>query len=681
MNSKRILALLLAVLMVFLVACGGPTNTGKETQGEQPGGTESETQETGEAIEEREITVAGDNSLASMDYLTTSRNPDHTWNANFVETLVEYNNIGKLVGSLAESWEVSEDGLEWTFKLRPGVKWVTYTQEEYDEVKAEDFVTGLRHAAEFNSNTASLVTGVIKGFEEYMSSDFSDEAWANVGIEAVDELTVKYTLLNPTPYFGDIASYSVLMPVNREFLESKGAGCQIGSPESTNCTFGSLNPDSILYNGAFTLQSIDEKSQIVMIKNQKFYDANNVQISKYTEVYDDGSDPYSIKKGFENGTYTQMALRPTWSDYEQIKEQYKDNLRTSLPNATVFGLLFNYNRQVFDNTEYAQDETLRQNTRKAMLNENFRKALRASWDVQKYLEVGAPTDVAKATLRNINNFPGAGHDSTGRDYHQIVNDVYNKHTGENVNLQDGEQPFLSKEKALEYIEKAKAEGIEFPVHLDVLVIETSDVATKRAASMKQSISDNTDGQIIVELVLRPEDTVRAIAFGNEDASQSDFDISTFAGWGPDFNDPLSFAETFSPNIGTYMTSLGLGRLDGAGNPENPELKEQLGFNEYEKLLNEARNIFDDHDKRLEKFAELDSLLLEKALFVPTMMQTRFQLVTKQIPFNMAYSEVGLSSNKYKNLRIGDEILTTEEYEKLKAEWEQKVQDLAKEQAN
>lgn len=677
MNSKKLLALFLAAMMVFLVACGGPANNGGGQSGKQQNETSKDN--NSEPVAEKEVTIAGTNSLDTMDYLITSKNPDHEWNSNFVETLVEYDRIGKLVGSLAESWEVGADKLEWTFKLKPGIKWVNHTQEEVGTLKAEDFVTGLRHAIEFKSETLQLVNGVIKGVAEYAASDFSDEAWSKVGIEAVDELTVKYKLEKETPWFGDIASYSILQPVNREFLESKGQGCKLGAPNTTDCTFGSLTPDSILYNGAFVLESVDAKSKIVMVKNKQFFNANNVQISKYTEVYDDGSDPYSIKKGFENGTYPQMSLEPTWSDYEDIKEQYKANLLESPVNGVVFGILFNFNRKSFEHTNYAEDEAARENTRKAILNENFRKALRAAFDVKKYLEVSAPSDIAKGTLRNINNFPLAGHDSKGRDYHQIVNDTYNQKTGEKVSLLDGEQPFLSKEKALEYIEKAKAEGIKFPVKLDTLVIETRDVAMKRAASFKQSVLDNTDNQIEIEIVPRPQNTVIAVAFQNEDPEKADFDISTFAGWGPDFNDPLTFAETFSPNVGTYMAHLGLGRIGEDGKPMNNDLKESLGFNEYEKLLNEAKVILDNHDKRLEAFAKMDSYLLERALFIPTMMQTRGQLVSKYEPFRKGYSNVGLSSLKLKNVRVGDEIITTEKYNEIKAKWEKEVQDLAKSQ--
>jgi hypothetical protein len=71
--------------------------------------------------------------LQSMDYVTTAMTEDHTYNADLVDGLLENDQKGNLVPCLAESYEVSEDGLKWTFHLKKGIKWVTSTGEEYDE--------------------------------------------------------------------------------------------------------------------------------------------------------------------------------------------------------------------------------------------------------------------------------------------------------------------------------------------------------------------------------------------------------------------------------------------------------------------------------------------------------------------------------------------------------------------
>lgn len=684
-KSKKLLSLFLALVMVFSVACGKP-------QGEQKQPTEEGDNQSTEGNEEnnggedtvgeseiKEVTIAGSNSLANMDYTVTSKRPDHTWNANFVDGLLEHDRLGQLKGALAESWEVSEDGLTWTFNLREGVKWVTNQGIEYADVVADDFVTGLRHAAEFNSETSSLVAGIIKGYAEYLNSDFSDEAWDKVGIEAKDDYTLVYTLEKPAPYFGDITTYSILFPINREFLEASGEGSKLGSPDPLNSSFGSLSPDSILYNGGYILTTVDQKSQIVMEKNENYWDADKVLVEKVTEIYDDGSDPYSIKKGYENGTYPSMSMKPTWEDYNKIRSEYEEFVRPNNPDGTVYGLSFTYDRQVFDHSKYASDEKLKEATRKAVLNENFRKALRAAYNRQAELEIDAPAELAKQAKRNINNFPDAGHATDGRDYHQIVTDVYNKNTGEDINLVDGEDPFYGKEKAMEYIEAAKSEGVEFPIHLDMLVIETSDRLTKMANSVKQSVAENTDGNIIIELVLLPQDDVMALAFQNEDPKALDYDISTFSGWGPDYNDPKSFVNVWSTTVGDYMKNSGIATVDENGELLDKDLKDQLGFTEYEELYREADEIVDDNDARLEAFAKADSLLIEKALYVPQKMSARAELVSKAIPYEGNYALVGLSAEKWKGRKFQSEPITAEEYKSIREQWEKDVADLAAEE--
>ena len=648
-RTKRTLSLLLALVMVFLVACS-PSGSGSST---------------GKNVEyQDELTMAGNNALASTDYVVTNKNPDHAYNANFVDGLMENDRVGKLIPALAESVEESEDKTEYTFKLKPGIKWVTSNQEEYEDVKAQDFVTGLRHAAEFKSGVNELVQGVIKGYTEYLNSDFSDAEWEKVGIKAVDDQTLVYTLEKPTPYFLDFTTYNILLPINQKFLEGQGTGCKLGAPDPENCSFGSTTPDSILYNGAYVLESFDSKSSIVIIKNEQYWDAENVFIKKITEIYDNGEDPYSIKTGFENGTYPSMGLRANWKDYSEIKEKYKEYVRESQPNASVFGVLMNYNRQSFELTQYAQDEAKRENTKNAIQNLNFRKAFQAAFDRTAYLAVNTAEEVAKGTLRNVNNFPEAATTKDGKPYYDLVEKEYKELTGEEIVLDDAQDPWLNKDKALEFLAAAEKEGIELPVHLDYLVLETNDALVKQANSLKQSVEANTDGKIIVELVMAPESTVYNVAFRNEDPAAVDYDISTFSGWGPDYNDPQTFAQTFSTTEGSYMVNIGLGT-----DPENADIKEKVGFTQYEKLYQEAKNEVDDLDKRYELFAKADAWLIANKLYLPGQMASRGEIVSKLEPLQGPYSQVGLATHKYKGRKLRTELITAEEYQEIRDAWE------------
>ncbi|MBR2829755.1 MAG: peptide ABC transporter substrate-binding protein [Solobacterium sp.] len=670
-------ALLSATLALTLFGC----SNGGASQTEAP-----KEEETAEATEEPEaymsdvtaasIKLADTENLVEytsyqiqqLDYLVTALAEDHEYNANFVDGLLENDRFGTLVPCLAESWEHNEDSSVWTFHLRPGVKWVTSTGEEYDEVKADDFVAGLRHGAEFASGTGWLMEGVIKYYTEYENSDFSDEEFEKVGIKALDDYTVEYTLEGPTPYFDSMTTYAVLYPVNRTFLEAQGEGCKLGSPDESACSFGTTAADSILYNGGFILESYDQDSQITMVKNENYWDAEHVYLKSVKRIYDDGSDPYSGIRSFEQGIYVAAPISAQWENFDQYMEKYNGYTTESLPNPTVFGVVFNMNREKFDLTNYADDEELRANTRAALLNDNFRKALRAAFDRSIYLQVGAPKLLADATLRNINNDPQVVRTSDGRTYGELVTAAYAEMTGEAVDLSDGQDPWLSKDAALDYIAKAEEEGVVFPIHLDMLVQETSKRLVDQAQSMKKSVEDNTDGKIIIELVMADNDTIRNVAYYNTLHEESDYDISTFTGWSPDYADPKSFVDIYSPVSGYYMCSMGLTDANSEDYGDDDEIKETIGLNEYERLYREADAITDDMDARYEAFAKADAYLISRAFFLPGQQQTRSVRVTHAVPFTRVYSTTGMTEYKYKGLQLQEDIVTAADYQAAYDAW-------------
>ncbi len=677
--KKYFATLLSAVMALSLAACGTDTSAGTPAPTAAPadGGTATAAPaDGGSTTAVSDIKLADTENLVettsyelqSMDYVVSAKTEDHEYNANFVDGLLENDTYGNLKDCIAESYEQSEDGLKWTFHLKKGVKWVTADGEEYDEVKAEDFVTGLRHGVEFNSETAWLLEGVIKGYLEYESSDFSDAEWEKVGVKALDDYTLEFTLEAPAPYFPSMTCYAVLYPINKTFLEGKGTGCKLGSPDIESCTFGQVAPDSILYNGGFLLESNDLKSSTVLKKNEAYWDAENVHLKSVKRIYDDGSDPYSGIRGFEAGTYARSAISPLWEDFDSYMNKYDGYVNASLPDHSTFGVVFNMNRQVFDQSNYCEgDPAANENTHKAILNENFRKALRAAYDVKAYNMVTSPESIALSMIRNINNDSNIVRSSDGKNYGELVNEAYAAIAGdEKADLTDGQYAWLNKENALAYIEKAKADGIEFPVHLDMLVDETSKARSDRGRSMKDSIEANTDGQIIIELVMRDSDTVTNIAYRNNDPAAMDYDISTFTGWGPDYADPKTFVDIYSPVTGYYMKAMG---LEAGEKTPDAGIKEQVGLNDYEKLYRAADAIVDDMDARYKKFAEADAALVKTAFYIPTSTNTRTVRVSHEVPFTRYYSVCGMTEYKYKGLQLQEDIVTSEAYDAAYAKWE------------
>ncbi len=662
---KKILTLALAALLALtLVGCSNSTTT-------TTGGTETGSSEAGL---KNTLTLVYTSDADQLDYLETNKATDFEVVANLVDGLLGYDRYGHIVGNLAEEWSSNEDQTVWTFKLRQGVKWVTNTGEEYAEVTADDFVAGLQHAADFKGGTIYLLQGSnpedpnqgLVNFNSYIlgQCDFSE-----VGVKAVDDYTVEYTFNQPMPYFESMTTYAAVYPVNRTFLESQGEGCKLGSPDVEACDFGTTSPDSILYNGAFLLSANDAKSQIKFTKNQSYYMADQVYIDEVTWLYGgEDQDVYSDITSFENGTIDQTSLRPVWEDFDSYVEKYADYYYETLPNQSIFNINFNYNRLVYENTGHTSEEDMA-NTRAAILNENFRKAVMAAYDRVAYLEVQVPHNMAVEMLRNFNGSPEIVATSDGRTYGDLVTEAYQELTGTDISLADAQDPFLSKEAALEYIEAAKAEGISFPVSLDCAYISGADqVYVQRAQSMKQSIEENTDGQIVINLIPEDIDTYYNNQYYNENWATQDYDINTFSGWSPDYADPKTYVDIYSTSGGSYMRTVGL-PLDADDTAETRAIKDEAGWAEFETLYQAANAITDDLDARYEAFAMVDAFAVSKALYIPSQMDTRGYVVTKIVPFTKQYSPVGLGDYKYVYMQVQEEMVTRAQYDEAYADFQ------------
>ena len=101
--------------------------------------------------------------VTTLNYLIASNAWDQTVGANVIDTLVEYNNVGEIIPSLAESWSTSDDGLTWTFTLREGLKWVDYAGNEVADLTASDFVAAIKYV--LTPEYESSIEGVIETAE------------------------------------------------------------------------------------------------------------------------------------------------------------------------------------------------------------------------------------------------------------------------------------------------------------------------------------------------------------------------------------------------------------------------------------------------------------------------------------------------------------------------------------
>ena len=220
-----------------------------------------------------------------------------------IDGLVEQDNYGNIIPALAESWEHNEDYTVWTFHLREGVQWLTSSREVYGEVTADDFV----YVAEFvldpaeTSNNIQSYTTMIEGAQEYddAMSEWRDNgsvgdkpSFEGVGVKALDEHTVQYTMSKSVPYFTSVALYGAYYPANRSFVES------LSAQDDGTSSFGN-NKDNFLYCGAFILDELTPGSIRRFSKNESYWDVDNVHFDTVNVLY--YRDQESIYEAFTRG--------------------------------------------------------------------------------------------------------------------------------------------------------------------------------------------------------------------------------------------------------------------------------------------------------------------------------------------------------------------------------------------
>jgi len=618
--------------------------------------------------------------LTTLDYIYNNKSSNGDIYNNGVEGLLTQDKWGNLVPGMAESWEQNADATEWTFHLRKGAKWVTNNGEVYDEVKAQDFVTGLRHAAEFQSLTLWLVGGVIEGLQDYIDGKVE---WDKVGISCPDDYTVVYKLTGPTPYFPSMTTYSILFPVNQEFLESKGDGCKLGAPNAETCKFGALSADSILYNSAFVISNYTSKSVIEFTKNENYWDAANVFLKKAKLTYTaENDDPDYLYKMFKNGEVDQTTVRVANPEIKADAESnYKDNMYTSDTTSTCYWVALNVNRQMYnspvDPSKAVSPKTDAQkaDTKKALLNVNFRKAIMAAFSDHAYEAVSLGEDLADGPCRNTIVAPEFVKIS-GKPYVDVLTEKLKAYPGfENINLADGQDAYYNPEAAKAYLEKAKAElgdSVTWPIQLDCLAIETNETSVNRALAEKASIEGALGAENVqINVITCDSDTYYDSWYNCEIGADTNADLLFYGGWGPDYEDPRTYLNIFLPDNGDMLQNLGF-TIKSLSNDADEKLKEELGFTKYGEMCNEADAIVDNNDKRFEKYAEAEAYFLDLALVRPMATSGAAVTISKVEPYSACYGRYGWGSYNnipiLKGMKVRNTPVTTVEHDTAKAAW-------------
>ncbi|OAN10343.1 peptide ABC transporter substrate-binding protein [Streptococcus sp. CCUG 49591] len=592
---------------------------------------------------------------ASLDYSIATRTSTTDVIGNVVDGLMENDQYGNVIPSLAEDWSVSKDGLTYTYKLRKGVKWYTSEGEEYAEVTAHDFVTGLKHVADGKSDGVSLIQNSIKGLDAYMTGETND--FSTVGVKALDDYTVEYTLNKPESFWNSKVTTATMLPVNEEFLKASGKD------------YGAVTPAGILYNGPYFLKTLTSKSLIEYEKNPNYWDKEKVKIEKIKLTYYDGSDQESLIRSFSSGAYTTARLFPSSSNFASTLEQYGDKITYSPQDSSSYYFTFNVNRQSYNKTAKTSEEQ-KTSTKEAMLNKDFRQAINFAFNRHSYAAQLNGEDGADKIIRNSlvpDNFVQAG----GKNFGQIAQAELVNYGDQwkGVELVDGKDSIYNPDKAKAAFEKAKkdleSKGVTFPIHLDVPVEQTDTIAVQQSNSFKQSIESTLGAENVVIDVLQMTDNEKeTITSQARVPSQKDYDLNS-TGWAPSYQDPASYLNIMDPKSGSAMKHLGITK------GKDKEVVAKLGLDQYKKLLDDADSETTNLEERYEKYAKAQAWLTDSSLLMPTASSGGSPVVSNVVPFSKPYSQVGIKGDPYifKGMKLQKDIVTTKEYEEALKKWQ------------
>ena len=625
----------------LLAACSG-SNTSKASSGE-----------------DKNYGYVYTSDPTTLDYTISSKAATHDITTNVVDGLLENDKYGNLVPSLAEDWSVSKDGLTYTYKIRKGVKWYDADGEEHGEVTAKDFVTGLKHAADKKSEELPLVQGSIKGLDDYVQGKTTD--FSQVGVKAVDDYTLQYTLNKPETFWNSKTTNGILFPISTEFLKSKGD--DFGQPNDVK---------SILANGPFLLKSITSKSSVVFEKNDNYWDKKNVHLKEVKYTYYDGSDQDSLARGFSDGAYTKARLFPASSNFATVEKKYKDDIFTTPAGSGVAVLGFNLDRQSYKHTAKKTDEE-KQSTKKALLNKDFRQAISFAFNREAYAAQLNGKDGASKIIRNL-YIPPTFVQADGKTFGEMVKTQLDTYGDEwkSTKLDDGQNGLFDAKKAKEEFAKAKtaleAEGVKFPIHIDMPVDQTTPSRVQRVQSFKQSVEEALGKEnIVIDIQMLSKEDLQNVTLFAPNAAGEDWDLSDNVGWSPDYQDPSTYMDILKASSGENTKT-----FLGFDPSENNEAAKKVGLYDFEKMIKDAGAETQDVNKRYEKYAAAQAWLTDSALVMPTSSSTGRPFLTRIEPFSAPFAWTGGKGKDhviYKGMKLQDKAVTTADYNKALEKWQ------------
>ncbi len=653
---SRLLALALAAALT-LSGCSSGTTEEPESTAEAPSSATQEEQESqGEAIEDLVIARLSTAEMQTFNILYSQTMEDFANLCNMVDSLMEIDNYSRIVPCIAESYTTNEDKSVWTFQIRDGVKWVDVNGNEKADCTSQDFATAMEWILNFHKNESSQTSDFLIMLEganeyyEYTKTLSEEEAFAltaeegsvfkeMVGVETPDANTLIYRCIGSRPYWDSLST--CLWPMSQAMVD------ELGGPAGVKA----MNNENMWYNGCYTMTSYVQGNEKTLTKNPAYWDKDCKLFDTVTiKIVDSTDTAYQL---YQSGEIDQVSLYESTIQtiLDDPNHEYHDSMIPLQPIRS-YSIRFNFDK-------YKEDGTPDTNWNTAAANKAFRLSIYYGLDLTNYYSRLNPLDPLSCE-NEYYTMKGLAYTSDGTDYTELARQELGlpEIDGQTVARLDADKAEQYKQQA---IEELTALGVTFPVEMDLYITANNQTVMDHARVLQQVYSDCFgDDYIKLNIKSYVSNLISEVLTPKLHSFYED-------SWVPDYGDPKTFLDqevmgsdsAFYANILTNINSV----------EESEATKDLLEtYRTFTDMVDQASQIYDDNDKRLQAFAEAEAYMIENALVIPSYYPVSLCL-TKIDPYSTVNAIFAWQNGKMKNWETNADGYTTAEIEAIKAEYE------------
>ena len=307
------------------------------------------------------------------------------------------------------------------------------------------------------------------------------------------------------------------------------------------------------------------------------------------------------------------------------------------------------------------------------MNKDFRQAISFAFNREAYAAQLNGKDGASKIIRNL-YIPPTFVQADGKTFGEMVKTQLDTYGDEwkSTKLDDGQNGLFDAKKAKEEFAKAKtaleAEGVKFPIHIDMPVDQTTPSRVQRVQSFKQSVEEALGKEnIVIDIQMLSKEDLQNVTLFAPNAAGEDWDLSDNVGWNPDYQDPSTYMDILKASSGENTKT-----FLGFDPSENNEAAKKVGLYDFEKMIKDAGAESQDVNKRYEKYAAAQAWLTDSALVIPTSSSTGRPFLTRIEPFSAPFAWTGGKGKDhviYKGMKLQDKAVTTADYNKALEKWQ------------